>query len=523
MVPARFKKAHPELRYIEQDVGYGQIPLYPGDEKNLEVMRKFGKKLIEYFGTDHLYASAPLCEAAPGKGLEEQRSLKVKAAQDHIKLITSIDPDAVWVTDSWAFYMKDLWTVDFVREYLKDIPNDRFYIYDTGSELFREPLYKKHNYFHDKSFAVGILHAYGVDDNLFGSFERLADIAKGVANDPKAKNCTGLFGVPELFGENIAYWHIFSHLAWNPDAVSIDRFIDNYTLLRYGKSAQPTMKKVWRHLLNSVNSNDLNLPGDASEQYYRPNNPFYKFSRLGFGNPESYPLCKEWEKSVDKRFGETIKMAPELGQALELALSAAKDCKGNKLYENDLVDIARTYLGYSSDYHLCLTYKAFESGDKNEFEKHSRMALDVISAIQKILQTRADFSIVRQIKQVMSVKGTNKYTPERIRAGCVTADYATRDVTEQIRDYYIPLVQNSISVMRNKMKTGEFVVSQKEISQYIAPAAKRIHDDWIKKDAAPGFRGGSTISAIRKALASVNDACILSYIDTTTKKFTEKR
>ncbi|MCL5105360.1 MAG: alpha-N-acetylglucosaminidase C-terminal domain-containing protein [Armatimonadetes bacterium] len=510
VVSLRFKNVHPELKYIEQDTGYGAVSLYPGEEKNLEIMRRYGRKVIEEFGTDHIYACTPLAEAAPGKNLDEQRTLKIKAAQDHLKLITSIDSKAVWLTDSWCFIgFPDLWTPEFLKTYLDSVPDDRFYVYDTGSELFFDTPYKKFDYFCGKPFAVGILHAYGSDDNLFGSFERLVSVVKDVASDPRARNCNGLFGVPEHFGDNVAYWHLFTKLAWNPDAISIRAFLDNYTLARYGAEAQPAMKKAWRCLLESVHSYDLDNFSGGAKQYYRPNNPFYKFRGLGFGCPEAYPLCKEYERFVDKRLDQTVKMAPELGEALELALSVAESCKGNKLYVNDVVDIARTYLGYVSDYHLCLAYRAFKQGNAAEFDKQTVMALDAIKAVQNILATRPEFSEARLIRDILSVPGTNKYAPEMARTGCIAADYANRDVTELIRDYYIPLVEHSFSVMRQKMAEGSREVAFAEISPYQAPGAKEIREKWIKNATLPGYTGGDTIEATRSALASVAGACAI--------------
>jgi hypothetical protein len=78
-------------------------------------------------------------------------------------------------------------------------------------------------------------------------------------------------------------------------------------------------------------------------------------------------------------------------------------------------------------------------------------AHQLMLAAEKILSTRKDFSLTELIRKVMSVPGTNKFTPEMIRQGNIVAEYPTRDCYEIMHTYYRPKMQIYFDLLRPKL------------------------------------------------------------------------
>ena len=70
--------------------------------------------------------------------------------------------------------------------------------------------------------------------------------------NPRGRNCRGLFIVPEVVHYNTVYFELAADLQWNPTRVTLEGFLDDYCLRRYGADGAPAMRKALDHLVASV-------------------------------------------------------------------------------------------------------------------------------------------------------------------------------------------------------------------------------------------------------------------------------
>ena len=101
-IPFRFKDAHPEIKYDPAN-NYGESHVIsPDDPAFVEVTKKYLAKVIELFGTDHMYFAAPYCEQTVAGGVDENMRLRTKASKRMVEeIFKPVDPEAVWVFGNW--------------------------------------------------------------------------------------------------------------------------------------------------------------------------------------------------------------------------------------------------------------------------------------------------------------------------------------------------------------------------------------------------------------------------------------
>ena len=73
----------------------------PADPHAYEVEKKYLAKVVELFGTDHLYLYSPYCEIDVGGSAEKNLQMRIQAGRGVMKLIQEADPKGIWVTDTW--------------------------------------------------------------------------------------------------------------------------------------------------------------------------------------------------------------------------------------------------------------------------------------------------------------------------------------------------------------------------------------------------------------------------------------
>ena len=491
-VTFEYKEAHPEIKYIDDP-----FPLiHPDDPMAEKVHKRLVKKCIEMYGTDHYYMYTPYGERAIGSDPIKD---KTNAALQLCRIYKKIDPKAVWITDTWDFGMfPDLWTEATVKRYLEKMP-DMTYLYDTNADMGSKPLYKKFDYFYGKKWAFGILNAYAWEDEIYGDVWDIAERLKRLAKDSKAKNCTGVIICPELLNYNTMYRQLLTRLAWNPGSVDVNRFLTDYTVRRYGRKSADNMVGCTKKLALAMKHRwpgypcDVILPSPIPRIYQK-----------------IWDLHVETENNYAGRLAHLKKTIPLLREALEIALSEKDRQKSNKLYENDLFEIARLYIGEVSDFYLSRLYFNFKNKEKEKFEKSARKINLCLNWLEKLLSTRKDYSLEDTIEQVMAVKGTNPHTPELIRwTSCAGGDYLTNANLEQLHYYYRPQVNAYIEELRQRFGNGPH--AYEEAQEGLRKRLEKIKDRYlqlpsIRVDDRFRFKGTAleAVEAAYRELSSIN-------------------
>ncbi|HPA45168.1 MAG TPA: alpha-N-acetylglucosaminidase TIM-barrel domain-containing protein, partial [bacterium] len=429
-VPAEFVAAHPNVRYLG-GVRWGDAPMnkhiYPSDPMFHEISVRYAKKYIEEYGPAHFYFAPPYPEATPGESPEEQTSVKVDFANALQKVVHGISPDMIWMADSWAFLTAEFWPPEGVRAFCEAITDiDHFRIYDTWGE--ERPMWTLHNAFWGKKWTLGILHCFGGMTSLRGDIHSLARDINRVATDPAARQCVGIYLVPETLHHNDLFFDLAMSLAWDPtivpvqdDRADLQPYLKDYALRRYGSSSAKRMTRVLDILARTVYATkDMAQPAYLHQMY----------TVLDFPNTSTYfPL-------------EQPAQVPQLRRALEIALKEADAQRNNPLYERDLVDIARRYLGDLFNAAVPNVIHAWRAGDterfkiaENDIYRILYLTGDLLSSASYYrLETRTEpgksrpdyESLLTQARNVMS-----------IWEGSANLDYVRRDdLAELIRGYY---------------------------------------------------------------------------------------
>ena len=490
-VPVRYVRAHPERKYVMAQK-YRTPQLHPDDPLSLQYTKDYIKEINKVFDTDHYYMCSPYAEEAlDGDALR----VKIKAAKDMFSLLKEVDSKAVWVTDTWDYLANGaIWTKENVKKYLSEFPDDRMLIYETGSDAVN--LREEHNYFWGKPWVLGVLHALGGDDELHGDLNDLISRVQKVEKEPKAGNCKGVFMVSETNHHNTIYYDLVTQLAWNPKSVSIDDYLQDYAVKRYGAKSASIMYEVLAKLRKTVYTGK-GFFSEAGVATKHQNLPYYH--RLN-----EAPLFDEREQIAKERLQRHIWQLKLLEECMLLSLQEKKLQQGNLLYENDMVVLATTYLGKLSNCYLLKTFLAFKKGEQKLVESNAQKALVCLDEIEKILSTRFDYSLKAMIEDVMSVPGSNPYLPEMIKQACISSNYCTNEVYEQLVFFYHPKVEAYLSEIQSRAKKGNKSITLDDLDTTF----KTIADIWIKNslEVDPQSRySGKTLNAIEESFEKMRN------------------
>jgi len=447
-VPDRFAKRHPEHRYSVN----GEVDA--SDPAAAELTEKFVGRIIEKFGTDHHYSVG----LPQGYG-----SARNRTAAETIRVLTEIDPDVELIRiDGWDMAR---WPSGQTRGFLDTLPKDLVNIADNSENMRGQPpFYQKVNYFEGHQWAFALIHDWSGNEWLHGDLSEVLHSVRSIANDPRADNCVGFRMMPHSVAVNTLFWQFISELSWNPDDVTVEEFLRDYATRRYGEGSAERMYNVLQ-----LEAAAMGLFGsDAPIVYYRQG---------------QLPTTTRTSMEIQDQ-----ELAAGLfGQALEIALEEAPHQIGNKLYENDVVDLARMALGCSVDVKLADFVRAAGAGDAVLAEGLASDAMRALEQIRDIFSTREDYSLVKQIDRIMSVAGTNPNTPRYIRWRYLETGTRAPDSLELLHCYYIPRVRELLG-----RKLGQQVTRVGDLRQ------QWIDGDWeVPREVY--FRG-TTVEAVQAAV-----------------------
>ena len=253
-VPREFhQKYRDRARFIE--VGWAGfnppgVFIHPADPLYAEVAKAFAEEFQKELGTDHLWPGQTYCEMEPAKDRAETLAIEIAMLKRDLEAIRAVDPKAVLYTTSWTFLAR---SKENVKAFLDALPDDAVQVWEMPSDLERgEPQYRQLDYFHGKPWLFGFLYAYGGTTMLHGDLADLIKRAKDVAADPKAGKCLGIAIQPEALRHNPIAFDLLSRAGWNPNALDLNGFLEDYAVRRYGKDAAPKMVECLKELSASA-------------------------------------------------------------------------------------------------------------------------------------------------------------------------------------------------------------------------------------------------------------------------------
>lgn len=490
-VPKAFVDKYPKVKHFEYAWGeYVTDYIHPADPLFTQLGAALIRKQNELYGPSHFYYISPYPEVSPGSTKQEKDELQLSFAKGVVKGMTEADPKGTWLCSGWAFTVdRATWNNDSFKRFLDAIPNDKFLVWDTWSEM--HSLYKPTDYFFGKNWAFGALHCFGGNCGIFGDVKDLIRRTQDIATDPKAKNCKQFFLCPEGVPYNSMYFDLATKLAWDPRKVDLKSYLPDFATRRYGQGSVGNMVKCWQELVESVHS--TNRYNDAF--YLRPlgtfpDNPYAVFQRSNFV-PD---------------FTERLPYIGHIKKALEYALLEKDRQTGNKLYQHDVVDITKQYLGELFNYHLLQMYRAFAAGNRDSFEHEAKKIGLIMDDLAKIVSTREDYLLQTYLEKALCTPGVGPDTAKKVRDR-VTGfdayqgtwglwDYNAKDYFELMKFYHRKRVDFYISVLREKLQSG---ATQVDCEKELTPTYRQITRDFINNgpqlDPATRYQGSSAEAA----------------------------
>ena len=488
-VPFRFKEKHPDFKYLPGDQ-YGESrQISPYDPMAYEVTRKYLAKIIDLFGTDHLYMASPFAEIDVGGGDDEKNlDFRIEAAKGILRLIDDVDKQGTWVTDTWDLAdSPQRWNEQRVKRYMDSFPDDKMYLYETAADV--GPVFQKYGYWHGKRWAFGVINAFAGKEVIHANIDEMMERLRQAA---ACKTCTGLFMVPELTHANVMWWDLVTRLAWHPE-ISFDEYLKDFVVRRYGRQAQGPMLRAWKQIVQAVHSE---RGMDVFDEVYRFN-PWYQW-KPGAGN---CPLFSDTEEQMNRQLTEVKRQAPLLKEALAALLAQHRAQTGSSVYVEDVVVLYRTYAGKFFDIEAGSAYSAFKAGDKASLANHSQAAMAILRAIQDVLAVCPSYSINKTIAEACSVKGHNSLLPETIRQNCLNQRYTTNDVYEQFGGDYIPRTGAYFDLLATKIAKGESTVALKELEEPF----RKIDETYRMQGWSAPAQKGDPVARVAKHFAAFDD------------------
>lgn len=423
-VPTDFSKYLPNVRLQSPTAWAGFEPTTFIDIRDpmfVEVGKRFVQEYRKLYGTDHLYLCDTFNEQNPQFPDSTKMSDLANAGRSVYEGLRQGDPQATWVMQGWLFYNeRDYWKAPEVGALLSKVPDGRMVILDLSCEQYEvwraQPAVAK------KGFIYCTLHNFGQNTGLGGDLQGYVDKAQKARAARSAQNNLLGFGLtPEGIDNNPVVYELMTDAMWTHPALGREeRYSDTNTWLaayarsRYGLDL-PETRKAWSLMHEALYSKDSPWYHDAWR------------GRPGRG-----------------RRGRPIRQMRLLEEALPLMLEAAPKLKNNPLFQRDLVDLCKTWLGGIADREALAAIETWQS-KPSEFALHKADFFELLDDIDSVMATRPEHRLttwLAQAKQWGATAGEKRLMERNARMQItawdgkgVLTDYANKEWAGLTRDF----------------------------------------------------------------------------------------
>jgi len=446
-VPGALKTRFPSANIKRLAIEWGKYPacwfLDPMDPLFKEIETKFITEQTKEYGTDHWYATDPFNEIAPPKWDAGYLAGVAKAIYEGM---AEADPEAIWMQMSWTFFVdRKQWTNERLSAMINAAPKGHMVILDYVSEA-NEGFRSTENYF-GAPFIWNYLGNYGGNTSLIGPINKINDCLTRAMNDPALANFSGVGGTLEGLNNPVVYELPFNRV-WEGPQMDLSQWVRDQARARAG-GPDPKVEQAWELLrekfLKDKRKHYINgVIFQVTHPALRPSVPPDKGDRMV---KVQLPYANE-----------------DLAEVWSLLLQAGPKAQKSSAYRRDLIDTTRQVLGNLG---LNLRDKMAEAYDKKDipaFEKASEEFMTLGGELEKFLGTSTEFMLGKWIGDARSWaadESEKAYYEKDAReilsvwnpSGSLT-DYANRQWSGLMADYYLPRWQILIDATLAEMKTG---------------------------------------------------------------------
>lgn len=254
-VPVAFQRIFPYENFTEVcswnkfDKQYC-CPLFVDPTSDLfeQIGTRFLTKVIDTYGTNHIYFADPFNEISPSLATEEY----VGAVSEKIyRAMSEVDPAAVWLLQGWMFVNRNsFWNGSLIKAFLTAVPIGQMLILDLQAE--QQPQYERTFSFFGQPYIWCMLHNFGGTSGMHGSTKIVNENIAFAKNFPNS-TMVGVGITPEGIFQNYVMYDFALKMAWTGKPVDLEMWFDHYALRRYGSDDSFAIT-AWQSLRQSVYS-----------------------------------------------------------------------------------------------------------------------------------------------------------------------------------------------------------------------------------------------------------------------------
>lgn len=372
--------------------------------KYIDAYRAFYGDVSNYFLIDLFN------EIDPPKTITQKDLANI--AEEVYKSLSKKVPNATWVIQGWCFFYQAYWqNTQNTASFLSKVPNDKMIIIDLNadaSEVFR---------LHPNSVAQKPV-IWSLLNNNWGQRTRLHGDLNKIATKPiKAlkdlgSHLVGMGNSSEGIENNSVCFELLYDNAWRNTEVNMNDWLKRYAEQRYG-TKDPQAFRIWSKIYNlyyQSNEGDPTLPYQSS--------PSVKIAQQTFPKKEEKEL-------------------------IEMMLAAPQKIRSNKLYQRDLVDVVKSYVGNNIGTSIWKVVTSIQNNDRNS-TKYREEFNQLMLGLDALLYTQKQHRLSKWIADARNyVDQENKnYLEKNARLILTTwvapswQGYARREWSGLVGDFY---------------------------------------------------------------------------------------
>lgn len=522
-VPPQLRALYPDSRFTEHRwCGFAPtLKIDPFDPLALEIGTRFYTALINEYGTDHYYLADAFNEITPPADIPPEEYAD-SAGRAIYNAMAAVDPQAVWVMQSWQFLgHRDYWQPAVVEAFLSGVPRKQVLIIDMACEFTSVEQWRFYQGFGGRPWLWTVLENGGAIPPLVGNHDDLLNTWRGARQAPEAASNVGAGVCSEGIELNPLFFELAFDLFQDHYPGTMTAWLTDYARRRYGLTGDamiPALQELLQGVYGPANRGFHSGWGYFSVYHALPVVPGDADQRTGLPlvivpAAENDPAFAgaSWRAAClpsDMQTYRERNLTGSLRRALELALSATENLGDEPLYRHDLVDIARQCVSDHIDKLFVHFLDMRNSGAAAEMEALRQHIGLLMQAQLSVLSSHRAFHLAPWVRNAEAMAHTEEHRrlyrfnakDQVLRWGdTMLHDYAKKDWAELVRDIYTPRLDWYLQMCIEAVQQGLPV----DIKTYYQ-RVDRLEKEWEQADSAL-LDGpvGDPITACRHALAMV--------------------
>ena len=375
-------------------------------KRNMDFYTKLSQTMVdEYEKKSSLFHTIGLGERRLFDDKKKNFAYKKIAYRRIAENIREKYPNSKLMLASWDFV--GWWSPDEVKEFLKELDNERTLILDYTSDV-NDPNVSFLNWGVIGKFPwiFGIFHAYESESELRGAYDRIEERLKVATED---KMCKGFIFWPELSHSDPIVLEYLSSNSWAPLSKNMDILISDFCNKRYGDLSS-IMYDMWKKLLPFIQLSDWNGYSNRTKDdpdYVKYLSGFYMHRALWTRLSEflSHKQFDEYfYENRDTKLKQTINEFDNIKSALTKLLEN-QELFNNEFSKRDSVDIIRTIIGRLLDFIIIEVTK--NAGNAKVINLLKEIYFPLLKCMKNVLEISDDFSLYETLEYLKSVAPTN--------------------------------------------------------------------------------------------------------------------